>query len=121
MENFFIDENFYSEVEDYLIDLELEKEDVEKLPDDYQVKVNEAELQPIFVLKEQWIVDAICEQTDHFEERFPEESDKVFEQIKTAIRKSIDVNKLNELLPKLYYPNGKKGILTKQDLLTACE
>lgn len=121
MEPFFIDENYYMEVEDYLIDHELEREDVEKLPDDFQVKINEAELQPIFVLKEDWLIDAILDHTDSFDERFPEDSDKVFEDIKKAIRQSIDVNKLNQLLPKLWYPNGKHSVLTKQDLLDACD
>jgi hypothetical protein len=121
MEPFFIEENFYSKVEDYLIDHELEKDDVDKLPDDWEIKVNDAELQPIFVLKEDWVIDQIVENTDHFEERFPEDSDKIFEDIKKAIKQSLDINKLNELLPKLWYPNGKEVSLTKQDLLDACD
>ena len=120
MTNFFIDDSFYSEVEDYLIDYELEKEDVEKLPDDWELDVNESELQPIFTLSQEFITEAILDRTDSFDERFPEDSDRVFEDIKKAIKQSIDLDKLNELLPKLWYPNGKKATITKQDLLDAC-
>src|SRR5688572_12229702 len=109
MEPFFIDESYYSEVEDYLIDHELEKEDVEKLPDDWSIRVDAAELQPIFVLKEGWLIDAIIDSIDSFEDRFPEDSDETFEKIKKAIKESVDINKLNELLPKLWYPNGKRA------------
>lgn len=119
MNPFFIEDQFYSSIEDYLIDHELEKEDVEKLPDDFKLEVMDTSL-PIFVLKEHFVVDAIVQCTDSFEERFPEDSDKVFVDIKEAIKQSIDMEKLNSLLPKLWYPIDKTVTITKEDLLDAC-
>ncbi len=121
MENFFIDENFYPDTESLLADIEInEKEDAEALPDDYKLRIEESSLEKVFVATEDWIVDTIIEATDQYDDRFPEEADHVFEEIKKAIRASIDVEKLNSLLPSLFYPNGKMSVLTKQDLLDAC-
>lgn len=121
MENFFADETFYAEVEDLINDRELEKEDVEALPDDYEIKIEETTEEPIFQLKMDWICNAIVERTDSFEDRFPEDNDSIFRQIEDAIKSSVDLGKLNSKLPKLYYPNGKFSKLTKQDLLNACD
>lgn len=120
MEPFYVEDKFYSEIEDYLIDVELEKEDIEKLPDDYKVDVLVGSLEKIFVLKKDRVVDAIVDMTDTWEERFPEDSHDVFEKIKKAISESIDIDKMNSLLPSLYYPTGEDGVITKQDLLAAC-
>lgn len=121
MEPFFIDETFYHAVEDYLMDADLEKEDVEKLPDDHQIKIKYAELQPIFVLKEEWILDTLCQNTDCFAERFPEDSEDTDEDIREAFKKGINLSLINSSMPKLWYPKkGGESFLTKQDLLDAC-
>ena len=119
MENFFSGENFYPDVEDYIITNDLEKEDVEAYPDDYELRIEESELQPIFQLKMEWVADCIADRAECFDDRFPEDSDDFFDKIKKAVKESVDIEKLNSLLPKLYYPNGIFGKLTKQDLLNA--
>ena len=55
------------------------------------------------------------------EDRFPEEDygEKLYNQIKTALKAGIDIEKINALMPELYYPSGEFGVLTKQDLLDA--
>lgn len=118
MENFFIDENFCSDLDDLIRIYDLEDDNaIPELDEDWSVEVEESELQKIFTLKKEFVVSAIIEKTDTWEERFPEDSDRLFEEIKKAIEQSIDIEKMNSLLPELYYPNGKKFKITKKDLL----
>ena len=122
MENFFYHDIFHHDMSTLIEDLELADDDddvesIKKLPDDYFIIVQGTTLEKIFTMKEDFVVNAIVEQTDTWEERFPEDSDDLFEKIKNAIKQSIDINKMNELLPELHYANGKKIKITKQDLL----
>lgn len=94
------------------------KEAIKNLDDDWSVDCEETTLEPIFVLTKEKLVDAINDHIyNHFEDRFPEDSDSTDKEISEAIKQSIDIEKLNSLLPKLYYPNGKKFTITKADLL----
>ena len=63
------------------------------------------------------LFDAIINNTDLFEDRFPENSDNIFDKIKEGIIASVDLEKLNKMIPSLYYPNCDYRIITKQDLL----
>lgn len=121
MENFFIDDSFYREVEDYLIDTEMEEEQVKSLPDDWQRKVQLANLEKMIKVNDNFIVDIMVLLCDANEDRFPEEdfNGKLYGQIKQALKESIDLNKLNSLMPELYYTSKETAILTKQDLLDA--
>lgn len=120
-ECFFIDENFYTDLGDLMTGYEIDEDKVEELPDDWAVNVEEASLEKIFTLKEDFVIDAIMDSTDPWEERFPEESDSTFEKIRNAVKQSIDIKKMNDLLPSLYYPNGKKSVITKADLVEWCK
>lgn len=53
---------------------------------------------------------------DANEDRLSEDDDEQVKVIK-ALKEAIDFEKLNSLLPKLYYPNCTYDIITKQDLL----
>ena len=117
MQNFFYNGYFISDLEDFLEELGLDEEDIIDLPDDWVEECQLSTLEKIFVLNEKFILDGIINSLDVWEDRFPEESDRTFKEIEKAILQSIDVEKLNSLLPEIYYPNGKKFKVTKNDLL----
>lgn len=114
MENFFIEDEFFSTLDDLIDYIGL---DVEELDDNWTTKVKLSELEPMFQFNEKFIVDAIINNTDLFEDRFPENSDNIFDKIKEGIIASVDLEKLNKMIPSLYYPNCDYRIITKQDLL----
>ena len=115
MENFFIDDKFYNDLSDFAD--EYSEEEIEAMADDTEWTAEGSDLELIFQLDSDFVVDAIMEKTYWFEDRFPEDSDKTDEQIKTAIRNAIDFTVLNESLPQLYYPNGEFFKITKADLV----
>ncbi len=118
MENILEGDRFYYDLGDLLSDHDLEdKEDIEKLDDDYCITVDNTKLEPIFKLDMQFVIDAIVQRTERFDERFPEESDSTFKKIEDAIRQSVDIDKLNSLIPELYYPDGETTKITKKDML----
>lgn len=82
--------------------------------------IEQTELEKLLVIRKDFAVNAIVNQTDIWEDRFPEESDDLFKRIEKAISDAIDIEKLNEGLPSLYYPNGKKFKVTKADLVEYC-
>jgi hypothetical protein len=120
MENFIYDDRFCSDISDLMDAIGIEEEDLSELEDDWSVTVQETTLEKIFVIEKEFAVDAIVSQTEIWEERFPEEADSVFKQIKKAVNDAVDIDKLNEGLPSLYYPNGKKFTITKMDLIEWC-
>ena len=117
MENFFYDDRFFTDIEDLMTELDINKETISDLEDDWEITCEETTLEKIFVIKKEFATDAIVNQTDTWEDRFPEDSDNLFKQIKSAIENAIDIDKLNEGLPSLYYPNGKKFKIKKADLV----
>ncbi len=118
MENFFIEDTFYSDLGDYIDDLFLDEDKhFYDLDDDWSIEAERSKLERIFTLKEDFVLNAILNETDTWEERFPEDCDIVFEKIKKSIKESIDIEKMNEGLPKLYYPNGETFVITKEDLI----
>jgi DNA replication initiation complex subunit (GINS family) len=121
MENFFIDEDFYTDIEDYLAYLEFEQENVEALPDNFEQETELSTLEPVCEIDADWLFETIIEQIiDNHEDRISADDgalEKVEEKIKVALQASINIDKINEWMPKYYYPNGTKGKITKQDLL----
>ncbi len=117
MEDFFIDDKFYNDLSELMDDRDINDENIKDLPADWTETAEQSKLEKIFTVKKDFVVNAILEQTDKWEERFPEDSDSIFMQMKIAIENSIDIGKLNELLPELYYPDGVKFKITKQDLI----
>ena len=119
MENFFYEDGFYPDL-DFLI-VDIVDDEVEDLPDDWSITVIQGELEPMFQLKEEHVIDAIFNVgADRFEERWPEDPERQDEEFRAAIKSSIDMDKLNSLVPKLYYPSDQTFTITKQDLLDAC-
>jgi len=117
MENFFIETDFYPDIESYLSDIEMEDIDIINLKDDWKVKIELTKLGPIFQYKIDHLVSDIINGTDRWDDRFPEDSDTIFKELEFAVKQSIDLDKLNSLIPKLYYPSGEFYELTKKDLL----
>jgi hypothetical protein len=117
-EAFFYNDEFYSDLEDYIINREIdETEDnwIEQLPEDWGIRVEVAMIEPIFTLT----YDKIEEMFIGFnEDRMPEDikgDDEI--KITEAIKSSVDIEKLKEMSPKYYYPNGVFYNITKEDLI----
>jgi len=110
MENFFYEDNFYSEIGDLLMDLDIDEDDIPELPEDWEITVHESSLEPLVTLSVDWIMDRINE------ERFSEEGNE-YDKIHKIISDSIDFIAINEKIPQMYYPTKKTFKITKADLL----
>lgn len=117
--NFFIDDTFYADIENYLMYNDLNIEDIQELPEDYMLEVEETTLEQMFQFEIEGIKNAVMEMTDRWEDRFPSDSARVEQKIRNAIFESVDLVKLNSMIPSLYYPNGKKIKVNKHVLLAA--
>lgn len=118
MENFFIDDKFHMDLDSLITDLDLDDDGaIEALPEDWSIIAEETELQKIFTLTKEFVVDSIMDATDKWEERFPEDVEDLYEKIKKSIGEGIDLDKMNASTPELYYPNGNTFEITKADLL----
>ncbi len=117
MENFFYEDRFCSELSDLMDVFDITEENIKDLDENWSVSVMASKLEKIFQFEQKFVVDAIVQQTDTWEERFPEESDSTFEAIEKAIKAGIDIDKINSLLPSIWYPTDGEFIITKQDLI----
>ena len=115
MENFFIDDKFYSNVEELLEDLEIET--VDEIPENYSEKAESASLEPISKgITYEYLVDTVF---SYLEDRMPEDYTKEFEdKIVNAIKQSLDIDKLHSLMPKLWYANNEFITITREDLIS---
>ncbi|OHB99886.1 MAG: hypothetical protein A2Z57_11220 [Planctomycetes bacterium RIFCSPHIGHO2_12_39_6] len=121
MEHFFVDENYYDNIEDYIHDMGDggDEEWVKSLSDTWEQKIEFAQLEKLITVNDN-LIDEISEfLIDANTERFPEDPDRICGKLNTALKESIDIDKLHLLMPEMWYPNDKFGKLTKQDLLDA--
>lgn len=115
MENFFIDDKFYSNLDELLEDLEIET--IEEIPYIFSEKAESASLESVsdgidYEGLEDFIIEHYCG------DRMPEDSDISFEnKIKKAIKESIDIEKLNRSMPKLWYANNEFFTINRNDLV----
>lgn len=117
-ENFFYNDDFFRDMEDLMDDLNLKAEaDIYSLPDDWKIEAVESNLEKMFVLTNEYVIEAILGRTDIFEERFPEDDFTCLNELRKVIPKCIDIEKMNQAVKELYYPNGKKITITKSDLI----
>lgn len=119
MENFFHDTDFCSDLDDFINSLQLEDE-IKNLPDNFSTIVEMASLEKVVTIGKDELVEGmleVFEQRTLWFDRFPEEGEDTYQEIKKALTESIDIVKFNQLMPELYYPNGKKCAITKQDLI----
>lgn len=112
MENFFVEENFMHDIGCLLTHCDIEEEDVKDLPEDWDIEVEEAINEPMFKLDAEELQEMLFNSN---EERYSEEGNEDKKIIK-ALNECIDFEKLNSMIPKLWY--GRKTIkITKKDLL----
>lgn len=113
-EPFCIDDRFFTGIEDYIDYFELELDD---LDDDWFEECQSTTKRPMFNVSENDLKQMFVDWTDKHEDEFPEESDRIFKELEAAIIESVDLDKLNSLIPELYYPNQNKFKITKQDII----
>jgi hypothetical protein len=113
MENFFYNDNFYSDMESFIHENFDDESEITELDDDKLFLCKGSKLEPILKLSAEWIAERIDD------ERFSENNNEnEVEKIMKVLSGNIDFDKINALLPKLYYENYKdKFTITKQDLL----
>lgn len=116
MENFFIDDKFYRDLEFLMDDLNIENPS-EELEDGWKLDAIQGTLEPLCELDEHLIFDAIVRKYEH---RFAQDSETTDDQVLDALRKGIDFVKVNTLMPELYYDNGGSFVITKSDLIEYC-
>lgn len=104
-----IDDNFFSEVQD--ISEHLEYEFLVEQTDDFTVEAYECDLQFIVQLNGNCISESAID-----EKRLSEDGDEV-EDIAKILNDNIDFDKINALMPKLWYSSNRKIIFTKAELI----
>lgn len=118
MENFFYDDRFCSDISDIFEIFDIEEEKLNELSETWNCKVELTTLEPVFKVDAEELSELLL---DCNEERLSENFDDSDEKkIKKAITESCDFEKLKDLLPKYYYPNGKFVTITKKDLIEWC-
>lgn len=111
---FFIDDEFYSDIERYIRQTFNDSEDeINALDDNWVVEAELGELQPMFSLDADSLSEILA---SNFEDRTSEDGEE-FDDLESVLKECIDFEKLNSKIPKLYYASGKMERLTKQDLL----
>ena len=110
--NYCIDDKFYDEISDISEDLFETEEEVLNLPEDYKLEVFTTELKPIVVFNARMILDRCVDENSFSEDYADREDLKIFE----ALNQCIDFEKLNSMIPKLYWTD-KKIFLTKKDFV----
>jgi hypothetical protein len=116
IENFFEDGNFYTDLEDFMYRIfDGEEDQIKELDDDTVFNCKGSKLEPILSLSAEWITERIDD--DRFSEN---NSDEEYEKTTKILNANIDYEKINALIPKLYYEDYRdKFTITKQDLLNA--
>lgn len=113
MKNFAVDEyTFCKDMDDLLDHLSFTTPD--DIEDDFEIEVEFCDIEPIFTgLTPEYLCELLaCANEDRLDEDFTQEK-----KVISALKESIDFEKLNLLLPKLWYGNGKTQVVTKVDLV----
>lgn len=105
-----IDDRFFSEVQD--IAEHLEYDFLADQTDDFTVEAYECDLELIGSLSGEAIAERVFD-----EDRFSENMDEDQERIAKILDANIDFEKINSLLPRLWYPSDRKVIFTKAELI----
>jgi len=114
-ETYYYNDNFYFDFESLSEDLFETEEDIRALPDDYEIKVNLCDLKPIVVFTAELIKERTVDEECYSENHGDIES----QTISDALNKCIDFEKLNSLIPKLWFPSKKFKVFTKQDFINS--
>lgn len=97
-----------------MVDCEIDDtQSINDLPSDFVIEYFECKLEPFVTLD----VDNLTEYiVDYNEDRQSDEGDE-YEKIKNAISQCVDFEKLNSIMPKLYYPFGEQKTLNKEQII----
>lgn len=109
-----INDRFFDEIEDVIEHIiEVEDKELEDLPDDYTIEVECCNHEPIFQLDSSSLYDMLV---NNFEERSSEDGEE-WGGIEEILKKHIDFESLNKRIPKLWFPNGRVEIYSKNQLI----
>ena len=114
MENIFYIGNFYPELLLLCDDNEWDEDFLNSQPDDFEITVEGSQLEVFFDFSVAFI-------TENIDEERMSESENEMDQTEQVLKDNIDFERINALLPKLYYADGSKYIITKKDLLEAVQ
>ena len=115
MENFFYNNDYYTDLEDFIEKVFDDEDEIQELEEDAEFLCKGSTLETILELSAEWITNRIDD--DRFSEN---NSDDECEKITKSLNDNIDYEKINYLMPKLYYENYRdRFTITKQDLLNA--
>lgn len=115
MENFFYNNDFYRDLESFIQEAFEDEDEIQELEDDKEFLCKGSFLEPIITISAEWITNRIDD--DRFSES---NSDDECEKTTKILDDNIDYDKINALLPKLYYENYRdRFTITKQDLIDA--
>ena len=110
-EPFYIDDKYYYSIDDLRDEIASDDCDIEDLPEDYEITATRSKLLPII----QYKAEDMAEMADEFSEQ---NYDQEYDLILKAIKECCDFEKLNSMIPKLWYEMpSQKFKITKQDLL----
>ena len=110
-------DSYYDELINLIEDLYPNETDITELDDDFSILVEDCSLRKIFVADEKLARRIGSDVSEWKDDLLPEEADDTIDQIIKAVVASIDLDKMNALLPELWYPNGDKYEVTKQEML----
>lgn len=123
MENFYFSDRFHNDMETLFEELFDDESEVNDLEDDWSINVMTSKEEKVFEMTERFIIDSVLNKTDKFEDRLPFD-DCLFEQvmdgIKDALKKGLNIEKINESMPTCFYKDVKAKI-TKKDFLDYIE
>lgn len=109
MENFFYKGEFFKDLDEFIDTILDYTETVKDLPETYEAICYKSSEEPILTLSSEWITKRICD------DRI---SENEVEKITDILNKYLDFEKVNQLIPKLYYEAiGNRIIITKKDLI----
>jgi hypothetical protein len=114
MENFFVDDRFYSGLEDLIEDvLDWEEiDEIKELNDDWSIEVTESSLEPMIRFDINWILNRIDD------DRLPEDCERTDRKLVQLLKDNINFDAINAGMPELYYEKWNSKIkITKQDLM----
>jgi len=128
LKNFFVDSDFYETVADFTNYLDLPDSEFAKneLEDEISYQAFTSTKEPILNYTKDRLFKHIGQEIigalyDRNEDRYPEEPEDVEKKILKAFKESFDIEKFNSLLPKMFYPNGKKVNITKANIVEYLE
>jgi hypothetical protein len=114
MENFYWQGEYYDDIDDLLSTvLQGDLVWIREMPEEGCITIELSDLKPAFQLDCETLSEILVfKYEDDLPEEFLEQ-----ENLEEVLKQSVDFEKLNKLIPKYYYPNGKFVKISKNELL----